>query len=45
MVAAVVGGVAAAAAEQNQQNDDPAQIATAETVVIHNEYLRINLSS
>ena len=39
--AAVVGSVyAAAIAEQDDQQDDPAQIATAKAIVIHNEYLR-----
>jgi len=43
VVAAVTYGVAAvaAAAEQDQQDDDPAHITATETVVIHNDYLRI----
>ena len=31
--------VIAATAEQEQQDDDPAPVTTAETIVIHNEYL------
>ena len=38
-VAAEQRAVVAATAEQNQQNDDPAQIATAQTVVTHRKYL------
>ena len=46
--AAIVGGgqtVVAAAAEQQDQNDDPPAAIPTETIVAHNEYLRIDLSS
>ena len=33
--------VIAATAEQEQQDDDPAPVTTAETIVIHNEYLQV----
>ncbi len=49
--AAIVAGcqaiatVVAAAAEQQDQNDDPPAAIPTETIVTHNEYLRIDLSS
>ena len=45
--AAVIGSqtIVAAAAEQQDQNDDPPAAIPTETIVAHNEYLRIDLSS
>ena len=39
--AAAAQAIAAAVAEQQKQDDDPAHITATETVVIHNDYLRI----
>ena len=38
---ATTQGVAATVAEQEDQDDDPANVTATETVVIHNDYLRI----
>lgn len=41
VVGVAAQAVIATAAEQDQQNDDPAPVTTAETIVIHNEYLQV----
>ena len=39
-IATAVGIAITAAAEQDEQDDDPAVVATKETVITHNKYLR-----
>ena len=40
LIVAAAQAVIAAAAEQDQKDDDPANIPTAETIVIHSKYLQ-----
>ena len=40
LVVAAAQAVIATAAEQDQKDDDPANVATAETVIIHSKYLQ-----